>query len=486
MPSLSFNDELHMTQSFQMLINGLAHTSGAGLEVINPATESIIASVPDCSRDQLDEAVLAARAAFPGWRDTPYADRQNALRSIAKVLGERAEELKLLLTSEQGKPHDAALAEIRAAAWWIGVVAEQQLPEAHSEAIPGQLSVTRHVPLGVVGAIVPWNFPVLLAIWKIGPALLTGNTMVLKPSPNTPLATLKLGEYLRDLLPPGVLNIVSGGDNLGPWMSAHPGIDKISFTGSTATGRKVMASAAANLKRLTLELGGNDAAIVLPDVDVDQVAERLFWAAFTNSGQVCVAAKRVYVHDSIYDAVAEALVKIARRVSMGDGTKEGVALGPVQNRAQYERVKSIISDTRAAGHHLLLGGDLPDGPGFFIPVTLVDNPPEDARVVQEEAFGPVLPLMRYRDLEEVIERANACEYGLGGSVWSADIDAAASVAARLETGTVWINSAQGLTPFAAFAGHKQSGIGTENGLEGLLEFTVPQTIYRPSSELKAA
>lgn len=468
-----------MTTTYPMLIDGRAETSEALLDVINPATEAVVGRVPDCTPEQLDAAVAAARAAFPGWRDTPYAERQAALRSIAAALTAHAEELKLLLTAEQGKPHAAALAELGAAVWWIGAVAEQELPETVSDAMPGLRSVTRHVPLGVVGAIVPWNFPVLLAIWKIGPALLTGNTMVLKPSPNTPVTTLRLGELLRDLLPPGVLNIVSGGDSLGPWMSAHPGIDKISFTGSTATGRKVMASAAANLKRLTLELGGNDAAIVLPDADVDAIAEPLFWAAFANSGQVCVAAKRVYVHSSIYDALAAALVAVARRVRMGDGAAEGTALGPVQNRAQYERVKGLIAASREAGHRFLVGGTVAEGQGYFVPVTLVDDPPDDARVVREEAFGPVLPLLRYDELDDAIARANACEYGLGGSVWSSDLDAAAAVAARLETGTVWINSAQGLTPFAAFAGHKQSGVGAENGLEGLLEFTVPQTLYRP-------
>lgn len=464
---------------FLMTIDGQAADAAARFPVLNPATETVVAEVPDCSRDQLDAAVAAARAAYPAWRATPYADRQAALRSIGAMLADHAEELKLLLTAEQGKPHAAALGELQAAAWWIGVVAEQELPEAVNDDMPGQRSVTRHVPLGVVGAIVPWNFPVLLAIWKIGPALLAGNTMVLKPSPFTPLATLRLGELLRGALPAGVLNIISGGDALGPWMSEHPGIDKISFTGSTATGRKVMATAAANLKRLTLELGGNDAAIVLADAKVADIAEPLFWAAFTNSGQVCVAAKRLYVHDSIYDELAAAFVAIATKVRVGDGAAPETVLGPIQNRAQFDRVASMIADSRAAGHRFLTGGEPGDGPGYFIPVTLIDNPPEDARVVQEEAFGPVLPLLRYTDIDDAVARANASEYGLGGSVWSADPAAAAAVAARLETGTVWINSAQGLTPFAAFAGHKQSGIGTENGLEGLLEFTVPQTIHHP-------
>lgn len=466
---------------FTMTICGQAVAARQSFAVLNPATEAIVAQASDCAREQLDEAVAAARAAFPMWRATPYPERQEALRRIGAALASHAEELKTLLTAEQGKPLAAALAEIEAAAWWIGAVADRELPETISDEMPGQRSVTRHVPLGVVGAIVPWNFPVLLAIWKIGSALLTGNTLVLKPSPYTPLTTLRLGELLRGVLPAGVLNVISGGDALGPWMSAHPGIDKISFTGSTATGRKVMASAAANLKRLTLELGGNDAAIVLPDANVSEIAEPLFWAAFTNSGQVCVATKRLYVHETLYDEVVSAFRAIAGRTSLGDGAQQGSQIGPVQNRAQFERVSDLIRDSREQGHEFLLGGEPAEAPGYFVPVTLIGNPPEDARVVQEEAFGPVLPILKYSSIDEAVARANASEFGLGGSVWSSDIAKAAEVAARLETGTVWINSAQGLTPFAAFAGHKQSGVGAENGLEGLLEFTVPQTIYVPQA-----
>lgn len=467
---------------FTLTIDGQAQAGADTFAVLNPATEDVVAQAPAASRQQLDEAVAAARRAAPLWRARPHAERQDALRAIGATLAAHAEELKLLLTAEQGKPHDAALGEIQAAAWWIATVADNELPVTVSDAMPGLRSTTTHVPLGVVGAIVPWNFPVLLAIWKIGATLLTGNTLVLKPSPFTPLTALRLGELLRDVLPAGVLNVISGGDELGPWMSSHPGIDKISFTGSTATGRKVMESAAASLKRLTLELGGNDAAIVLPDANVAEIAEPLFWAAFTNGGQVCVATKRLYVHDSIYDDLVAALSDIAANTVLGDGARQATRIGPVQNRAQFERVKSIIADSRDAGHRFLSGGEVPDGRGYFVPVTLVDNPPEHSRVVQEEAFGPVLPVLRYSDIDEVIARANASEYGLGGSVWTSDPVGGAQVAARLETGTVWINSAQGLTPFAAFAGHKQSGFGVENGLEGLLEFTVPQTIYTPRSE----
>ena len=397
------------------------------------------------------------------------------------MLVDHAGELQALLTAEQGKPLADALFEIHAAAWWIGEVAKLELPVVTSDAMPGQRSVTRRVPLGVVGAIVPWNFPVLLAIWKIGAALLAGNTMVLKPSPLTPLATLRLGELSRPVLPEGVLNIVVGGDALGPWLTAHADIDKISFTGSTATGRRVMAGAAVNLKRLTLELGGNDAAIVLDDADVDAIAEPLFWAAFKNSGQVCVAAKRIYVADAIYDRLALALARVAAGVVIGNGADEGVTLGPVQNRAQFDRVCGLIADCRAQGHRFIAGGVLPDAAqqGFFVTPSLVDNPPEASRVVQEEAFGPIVPLLRYTDLDDAVARANASPYGLAGSVWSSDIDRAAQVAARIDTGTVWINSAQNLTPYAQFGGARQSGLGVEQGLEGLLEYTRPWSLHLP-------
>jgi len=336
---------------------------------------------------------------------------------------------------------------------------------------------TRHVPIGVVGAIAPWNFPVILAMFKVAPALLAGNTVILKPSPFTPLTTLRIGELLRGVLPDGVLNIVTGGDDLGPWITSHPGIDKVSFTGSTQTGRKVMQSAAATLKRITLELGGNDAAIVMPDVDVEQVAEQLFWAAFRNTGQICIATKRMYVHKDVYEPLKDALVAYAKTVKVGDGADQGTQMGPIQNRLQYQRVLDLIEDAKAKGYKFLVGGEKSEAPGYFVPVTIIDNPPENSRIVQEEQFGPVLPLLKFDDLEDVIGKANATEYGLGGSIWSKDEDKALEIAGRLASGTVWINESQHLSPLAAFGGQKQSGLGVEEALEGLLEYTNTQTVF---------
>jgi aldehyde dehydrogenase (NAD+) len=463
-------------QDFTLTIDGRPVAGDAAFDVLNPATEAVVAQAPDASHAQLDAAVAAARKAFPAWAATPIAERKAKILALAAAIGQNAEALKRLLTAEQGKPHADAFMDVMGGAAWLQGAAALDLPETVNEDTPERRSITRHVPIGVVGAIAPWNFPVLLAMFKLGPALLAGNTVVLKPSPFTPLTTLKIGELARDILPPGVLNVVSGGDDLGPWMMSHPGIDKISFTGSTQTGRKVMESAASSLKRITLELGGNDAAIVLPDVDVETVAEQLFWAAFRNTGQICIATKRMYVHKDVYEPLKAALVAYAATVKVGDGAEQGTQLGPIQNKRQYERVLDLIRDCRDKGYAFLIGGETSPAPGYFVPVTILDNPPEDSRIVQEEQFGPVLPLLKVESVDEAVERANASDYGLGGSVWSADPDKALDIGARLQTGTVWINETQYLTPMASFAGHGQSGLGVENGLEGLLEYTVPQTI----------
>ncbi|MFD4950394.1 aldehyde dehydrogenase family protein [Streptomyces sp. NPDC058451] len=289
--------------------------------------------------------------------------------------------------------------------------------------------------------------------FKLGPALLAGNTVVLKPSAFTPLANLRLGEVWRDLLPAGVVNVVAGSGGLGEWVTEHPGFDKISFTGSTQTGRKVMASAAQRLARVTLELGGNDAAIVLPDVDVKEVAPQLFWAAFANSGQICLATKRLYVHEDVYDDLARELVRLAEQARVGDPSEGDVDLGPVSNQRQYETVVSLLRDCRDHGYRFLAGGLPEDGDGgCFVAQTLVDNPPESSRIVREEQFGPVLPLLKYRDVDDAVKRANAGEYALGASVWAGDPEAGQEVAARLETGTVWVNEVMQLDPLVPFGG----------------------------------
>ncbi len=463
---------------YAMLIGGERVRGGATLDVVNPATEQVIAQVPDCTREELDRAVAAARDAFPAWSATPIEERRRLLNALGDAVLAHVDPLKRLLTSEQGKPHAEAEGEVIGAGYWLKGAASLDLPVVVNEDSAERYSETRRLPLGVVGAIAPWNFPLVLAMFKVGPALLAGNTMVLKPSPFTPLSTLRFAELADGILPPGVLNVVTGGDALGPWMTSHPGFAKISFTGSTATGRRVMESAAPTLKRVTLELGGNDAAIVMPDVDVTAVAEQLFWAAFRNNGQICIATKRMYVHRDVYEPLKQALVAYAKTVKVGDGAEQGTQIGPIQNKPQYDRVLELIQDARDKGYTFLVGGERADVPGYFVPVTIIDNPPEDSRIVQEEQFGPVLPLIAFDDFDDVVARANATDYGLGGSVWGEDEDAAFALAQRIASGTVWVNETQHLSPVAAFGGMKQSGVGVEGGVDGLLEYTAAQTIVR--------
>lgn len=474
--ALSMDTTMLFNTAYTLSIDGRAVTTAAQLAVINPATGQVFAQAPDASQADLDQAVDAARRALPAWRVTPIADRQARMTVLADALATHTEDFAALLTREQGKPLADARAELGRCVHWLREFAMQALPVDVIEDTPRRRVELHYQPLGVVAAIVPWNFPMTLAVWKIAPALLAGNTMVLKPSPFTPLTALKLGELARDILPAGVLNVVSGGDALGPWLTSHPDIAKIAFTGSTPTGRAIMRHAASDLKRITLELGGNDAAIVLPDVDLAAVVPRLFWAAFANNAQFCLAAKRMYVHASIYEAFCEALVAYAKTVSIGDGSVAGVRIGPVQNRQQLARLHAMLDDARAAGLRLRWQSEVPTGGGYFFPLTLVDQPPDNAAVVTDEAFGPILPLLSFQEDDEVIARANASPFGLGASVWGRDIERARAIAGRLDTGVAWINTIHELSPHFPFGGHKQSGMGVENGLAGLLEYTSPQTL----------
>ncbi len=466
-----------MTVQYKNLINGQMISTAKVLDVVNPANEQVIGQVPCCGQTELDQAVTAARAAFKTWSKKPIEERRAVVQAIAATIQENMDELFRLLTAEQGKPHAQAQGEIMGAAYMAGSQATLELPDVINEDSEDRLSRTRRVPVGVVGGIVPWNFPVMMAVQKIAPALLSGCTIVLKPSPFTPLTTLRLAELIADKVPAGVVNIITGEDDLGPMITAHPDIDKITFTGSTATGKRIMEGASKDLKRITLELGGNDASIVLPDADVKKVAEQLFWSSFTNAGQICVAAKRIYIHEDIYDELSGAIAEYAKTVVVGDGSEQGTGVGPIQNKKQYERVLELIQDAKDNGYKFLVGGDHdPSVPGYYVPITILDNPPEDARIVAEEQFGPVMPLMKFSTTDEAIARANASEYGLAGAVWTGNPDEGVRVAEQLETGTVWVNEYLHLSPFTPFGGHKQSGFGAEYGIEGLKEFTYAQVI----------
>ncbi len=464
---------------FNLVIGGKAVATAAHAEVMNPSTGDLVGLMPLASRDDLNAAVAAAKLAFEGWKNTPDSERAEACRAMAAIIETNAEELAQLLTREQGKPLGGlgSRFEIGGALAWTRHTAELNLPiEVLQDTPEGRVELHRK-PLGVVASITPWNWPVMIACWHIMPAVQAGNTVIIKPSPQTPLSTIRLVELINQVLPAGVVNVITCDNQTGALLTTHPDVAKVTFTGSTATGRKIMSGASDTLKRLTLELGGNDAGIVLPDADPKAIAEGLFWGAFINSGQTCAALKRLYVHDSIYDETCEALTNYARNIPVGDGLDPNSALGPVQNKNQFEIVRSYVDDAKAKGGRVLLGGEAAGGAGYFYPVTLVADVDHGCKLVDLEQFGPALPIIRYSTVEEAIAKANDSPAGLGGSVWGSDIAAARAVASRLECGSVWINKHGAIQPNAPFGGVKQSGFGVEFGEEGLKEFTTIQTVF---------
>lgn len=462
---------------FPMTIGGHSTAAASTFDVVNPATGEVVGAAPDATEVELDQAMRAAQDAWASWRGD-VGVRRAALHAIADLLGQHKDELTGLLTAEQGKPLHEADEEIRDSQAWLRYYAELDDPVVVLQDDDRARIEVRRRPLGVVAAITPWNYPVTLASWKFGPALLAGNTVVLKPSPFTPLATLRLGQLANQVLPPGVLNVVSGQDHLGPLITRHPVPRKISFTGSVATGKHVAASAADDLKRITLELGGNDPAIVLDDVDVQSVAESIFWRAFENNGQVCSAIKRVYAPEPLYDDLVEALAAIARTATVGNGALPGTQLGPINNRPQLTRVSSLVAEALSQGAKAAAGGSPIEGAGYFFEPTILRDAQPGMRIVDEEQFGPVLPVIRYADVAEVVADVNGSPYGLCGSVWSADEERAAAIAETLDVGTAWTNTHLAFQPDQPFGGAKWSGIGVENGVWGLHGFSDVQVIHR--------
>jgi acyl-CoA reductase-like NAD-dependent aldehyde dehydrogenase len=462
-------------RTFKSLIDGKLVPGAAVFDVINPATEEVLAQAPQADRAQLYEAIAAAKAAFPAWAAKPVSERGALLVALADALEARKDEFARLLTLEQGKPLPDAYWETNFSVAVLRYHATLNLADVIIREDDTQKIILQRVPLGVVAAIVPWNFPLLLLVIKVAPALLAGDTLVAKPAATTPLTALRLGEICAEILPAGVCNVIVAEGDLGEALSRHPDVAKVSFTGSTATGKKVMAGAAGTLKRLTLELGGNDAAIVLDDVDPVEVAPKLLVAATMNAGQLCLGAKRLYVHESQYDQFCEELGRLARALVVDDGLKPGTDMGPLQNKAQFERVKGYLEDARQNGR-IVAGGGVPDRNGYFIEPTIVRDIPDHARLVTEEQFGPVVPVLRYSDIEEVIARANDSDYGLGGTIWAKDLDRALRVAARIESGIVWINRFLSMAPDIPYGGFKQSGIGLELGREGLAAYSQSKII----------
>ncbi|MFY7835836.1 MAG: aldehyde dehydrogenase family protein [Novosphingobium sp.] len=460
---------------YKLLIGGQLVDGDMTMDVINPATGEPFCTVPRASTAQADAAIAAAKAAVPGWSALPWADRQAKLIELADAIAARKDEIARALTMEQGKPLAEALGEL---AWTDGYLRHYATLELLERIIQddetGYIAV-KHRPLGVVVGIIAWNFPLLVACWKIGPAVLAGNAIVLKPAPTTPVCALILGEICRDVFPAGVVNIITDANDLGAHLTAHPDVAKVGFTGSTATGKRIAASGADTLKRVTLELGGNDPAIVLEDVDVRETAQAIFGNAFLNNGQVCLAIKRAYVHADIYDAMCGELARLAEAAVVDDGLQQGTQIGPIQNAMQFEKVKGFLESARAEGT-VVAGGDVMERAGYFIRPTIVRDVTDGDRIVDEEQFGPILPLIKFDNVEDVIARANASEYGLGGSVWSKDVGRAAEIASRIESGQVWVNQHIAIGPHIPMAGFKNSGLGVEQSVEGLAEYTQTQVV----------
>ncbi|MFH9740880.1 aldehyde dehydrogenase family protein [Streptomyces roseolus] len=453
----------------------------ARFAVVDPATGEAFDEAPDQQPDELDEVVARAQRAWRGWR-ADHVARTTALRAAADAVETAGDDLARLLTREQGKPLDESYAEIDRTAARLRYFADLAPRTRRIDDGRPVHSEVRWRPVGPVAAIVPWNFPLQLAAAKFAPALAAGNTVVLKPSPHTPLATRLLGHVLATVLPEDVLTVVTGREPLGARLAAHPGIRHVTFTGSVPTGRAVAEGAAASLARVTLELGGNDAAVLLDDADVDRIADRLFWAAFRNCGQVCMAVKRVYAPARLHAEVVEALAQHAKTVPVGSGLDPGTRIGPVNNAPQLARVEQVTRRALADGARAAAGGHRLDGAGYFFAPTILSDVPPESPVVTEEQFGPVLPVLPYRSLDEALDAANGTGFGLGGSVWGTDLDRAEAVADRLECGTAWINHHAELSLAQPFAGVKDSGVGVAGGPWGLYGNLRPFVVHRPREE----
>jgi acyl-CoA reductase-like NAD-dependent aldehyde dehydrogenase len=477
LPTETRGEKLMMTD-YGMIIDGVKVFSEGTFDVLNPATGDVLAQCPKGTVDQLDLAVAAARKALPEWSGLADEKRVELLNRIAETLEQNQAELSRLITLEQGKTQSGPGAnfEVAGCVAWTRVTASMTLEKELVDDNPEDRIELYRKPIGVVGSITPWNWPLLIAVWHIMPALRVGCTLVMKPASFTPLSTLRMVELINELLPPGVINVVAGSSDIGNAMSAHKGIDKIVFTGSVGVGQTIMARAASTLKSLTLELGGNDAGIILPGTDIDPLLEPLFWGCFINAGQTCACLKRLFVHEDDYEEVCQKFTAYVSRIPVGDGMDPANLIGPLANEPQLNLVGAFVDDARSKGARVLCGGEPMPGRGYFYPLTLVADVTDDMDLVKNEQFGTALPIIKYSTVDEAIERANSLEVGLGGSVWGDDTEQAKAVAQRLEAGTVWINNHGKLHPMAPFGGIKYSGVSSEFGLEGLKAYTTNQVV----------
>lgn len=469
-----------MDQTFKLLIDGRLIEGANSLDVINPATGKTFITVSRADETQALMVVAAAKKAFPLWAALTYAERASHVTRFADAVVAKSEQLIRMLTLEQGKPLAEARFEVELAVANLRYHAAQELKSTVIHESPSQTIIRQRTPHGVVVAIAPWNFPIWILIAKIGAALMTGNTVIGKPAPTTPVTTLMLGELAIDVFPPGVFQTLTDENDLGPLLTSHPDVAYVSFTGSTLTGKKVLSSTVSTLKRSTLELGGNDAAIVLDDADIKTVAAKVYTASFLNAGQICFATKRVYVPDSMMEEFIAELVCLLDQAKPGDGMDETSTIGPVQNKTQYDKVRAFIDEARESGTVLAGSQPIPTE-GYFISPTIVTGLDDDARLVKDEQFGPVLPILGYDDIDNMVRRVNDSAFGLGASVWTSNTDRGIEIASRLESGTVWVNGHLQLPFDVPFGGAKQSGIGQQGGIEGMEDYTQVRIVNATSA-----
>ena len=470
----------------KLLIGGrwVPSQSGKTFATIDPATGEPLATVYEADAADVDAAVQAARRALEGpWGSISPAERARLLWRLSDLIEEHAGELSQLESLDTGKPlTETSMIDIpftvdhfRYFAGWTTKLTGETLPVS----LPGSyLAYTRREPVGVVGAIVPWNFPLMIASWKLAPALACGNTVVLKPSEITPLTALRLGELIQEAdIPPGVVNIVPGyGHTAGAALTRHPGVDKITFTGSTEVGREIVRASAESFKRVTLELGGKSPNIVFPDADMDAVAGGIMMSIFFNQGEVCCAGSRLYIHKKVYDRVLSAVVERAKAIRQGAGVEPGTQMGPLVSEQHMNRVLGYIEKGIQEGAKVLAGAERGSEKGYFVKPTVLEAR-DEMTVAKEEIFGPVLAVMPFEDLSDVIRRANATSYGLAAGVWSGDVKKAIRVAHALKAGTVWVNGYNLLDPTSPWGGFKQSGVGREMGKYALEHYTEVKSVW---------
>ncbi len=477
-------------KTFQMLIDGqwVNAKSGKTFERLSPANGQLVGTYPLADTEDVDAAVDAARRVFDSgtWSNAPAKTRHDVLRKVADLLRANIAPMATLLAQEVGKPLNMAMGEVAMAADVYEYYAGLTL-DLHGEAItqyaPDAVGLTVHEPVGVVGVITPWNFPLLLLSWKVAPALAAGCTIVAKPAQLTPGTTIELGRLVLEAgAPAGVMNVVTGpGSKIGNHIAEHPKIDKIAFTGSTEVGRSVMRAAAGTIKKISLELGGKSPNIVFPDAPIDAAVAGAFFGIYLNTGQVCQAGSRLPIHESIKDEFMEKLVNFTKTVKLGDPLDPNTTMGPIVDQNQFNTVEHYVEAGKQEGAKVVVGGSRPKGngleQGFFYEPTIFDGVRNDMTIAQEEIFGPVLSVMTFKDVDEAIALANDTMYGLAAAVWTRDLNTALKAAKGIRAGTVWVNSyhTAGL-PFMPYGGYKQSGIGRELGRHGLMEYLETKAI----------